>query len=302
MQALPIALILSSQMAFGATIVDFGSNAYVSATQTASGYNFAAGNTAPTSQAARPFSETSAFNPTANYTGPVYYGGATVVRSDNSYLNAQGLINAQVLNNSNTIYGNTNRLSVISFSSRFTGEGNAGVTGVLTASVFFKKEDFLGSGSTDLVSLDSTSSFTYAATAQNGTALANGLAFIVEQDGLWYRSNFSGALTANGALTNTTTVSFNSLTWYEWDPNAAFTTFGTTVASVSFTDIDAIGIVAQVGRTGTSSTATTNYQFFLGELEINASLTPVPEPGTTALLLLGCAGTFAILRRKARRQ
>ena len=210
------------------------------------------------------WSDSSARSPAANYTGPVYYGGAT----GSLAITAAGMGVA----NSTPDYMNV-----------VTASGSAGNWVVLAP----------------LLLLDDPSaitSMTVRARATGGpTIQTNYLRLVIQQDGNLYISgtNFYNIGVAPLQTFNASTLA--SATWYSYDPvNNLLGNEAALATGFSATNASAVGVLLYNENVGGANRAAS---VGISELMVYGDIVVVPEP--SALLLLGF-GALGLMGRTLR--
>ncbi|MEK6234902.1 MAG: PEP-CTERM sorting domain-containing protein [Planctomycetales bacterium] len=173
---------------------------------------------------------------------------------------------------------------------------------------YWKQEDFIGVGPTDCVSFDSTSSISITLTNTSAHIRDEGqLRFIVEEAGVFYISeivfdNFSTPDLDNGTFTLDSSNAFltddNDGNWAVYDPSGLDLNFdmdGASYTMQNFTKVTSVGFYIE---TDIFSGAVLRYNIV--GFEVDAVVTPIPEPGSIALLGLGVLGFvgWRVRRRK----
>ncbi|MEM6551201.1 MAG: PEP-CTERM sorting domain-containing protein [Planctomycetota bacterium] len=284
--ALAVPALLTAQHASAALVVNFGSNAYVDdpgsgnlnvALQSSQGVFVDVGS--PTTVSPDPSS--TAYNgdgPGADNSR--FYGGYGLFGGGNRFLGTS-VITANPGSVSDTI-----RIQA--------GNSNNGQPNDLVFLQLFDNDDFLNGGDNSFVSLDSTSSFSAAASGNNNSGTRE-LRFVVKQGGSFYVSNDFTYNNPNFNLPGT--QDFDDLSWFEYDPASSLLyTSGTAEFTGTFDDVEALGVYVTAGRPGTGTGAGGLLRLHYRSFSVNATLTPIPEPGSLALL--GLAGLALLPRRR----
>jgi len=198
------------------------------------------------------------------------------------------------VNNSNTvIYGglDTSWATEASYDPSNVNKLDAGLlitkvnngTAAFTSAYIWKKEDFLNGLDSGTLSLGDNSSFSLTTTKLLNTTKE--VRFIVNQAGTYYVSN----TTANNVATNVL-ADINGDTWAELTitTNAAGGNYliGSTYSTVTFDDVRAVGIYADVTRSGQIEWNVTDFQF-----------AAIPEASSYALVA-GLLGLGSVMLRR----
>ena len=289
--AVAAALVMAATASLNAaTVVNWGpSTGYATGSLTLNRYVDSGGqNTIAYSDSAS-LSPTGILNPGPTFNAR-YYGAAKVTQSDGNYTNGNGLNNARLLNDQAAAGGN----DMMSLSTRSVGRTGATVS--ITGLYLFNKADFLGGGASAAVALDSTSTVSgmFATQSSNNPVVLSRVALVVQQGGLYYRSGFLNEVTTG--ITTAVNFDMSTISWFDYDPTL-IDDFSGSAASVSFTDISAIGYLQNATKTSSAATSGNNLQLFSSNFTVNATL--VPEPGTIALCGLGL---LAVVGRKVLRR
>lgn len=282
--ALAAPALLTAQHASAALVVDFGGDLYVDdpasgstnvALQSAQGVFVDVGS--PTTVSPDP--NTTAYNgDSAGGTSSRFYGGYGIFTEATDGTTPRFLFASRFEGNS----GVRDQIRFLTF------PGGGGFANDLVFLQLFDNDDFLNGGDNSIVSLDSTSSFSAQASGQNNSS-TRAMRFVVKQGGEFYIS--SDSTFANGG--STVTENFDDLTWFEYDPASSLLFDGGAAFTGTFDDVEALGVYATTGR---PSTTGAELRLTLGEFSANATLTPIPEP--SSLALLGLAGLTLLPRRR----
>ncbi len=227
---------------------------------------------------------TALYNPEATPSGKSgkFYGAATVIAPTSAALTATTAQSFTIASNATA-----DRISYTFVAPGMPGATHGG-TYTFAAFTFFKKENFL-SGSASTLTFDSTCDFSTTIATFNPSSGSTRNARVAVQDGAqWYVS--SGTISATGLQTLTDLTLQN---WAAWDPTGNTMALAPTLgfSAHTFTDIQALGVYAQVSK---NLTVDTNFSFIMETLSIGA--VAVPEPSTG--LLLGIGAIFAGLVRR----
>jgi hypothetical protein len=213
------------------------------------------------------WSLSSARSPLANYSGPVYYGGAT--GSLALTVNGMGVANAT-----------PDYLNTVSAS---------GVAGdwVATAPMFA------------LAQSSTLTNLTLTARATGGGAVqTNYLRLVIQQDGQLYISGTNWFNIGTSANQSFNSASLSALTWYSYDPVANLRgNEGALVAGVGATNVTAVGVLLYNQNLAARS-ATVGLSSFMAYGDIWV----VPEPHSVVLLGLGACALRWWSTRRCRRQ
>lgn len=231
------------------------------------------------------YSDTTPISPATGYTGPAIYAALQYDSNAGTFGNLAGQsgIRSGILTYNDDV------------ASGFAVIGS-GVGSSLTAMIFFKPD--VGDGQT--VSFDASSSISLTGAA-GGSDWQTGMRFVVQSDGQWYISDVVSYTTTNSPAATSRIWTLNDLGSYSFAsfapenaaplpvaPISGFDTLGS-----SFTDITAVGY-------NFSTTGPTNNLPWISMWDFTVNATVVPEPSTTALLLIGSAVAAALVFARRR--
>lgn len=265
---LAVFLMNSAVFAAPVSVVDYGSNSYVTADANMTTYLTTGG-----------YSITTALSPSSGYTGPTFYGGYG--RSNNGSVDTPRIVNDQ-LGVGADVMGWT--------------EGSLGTVDRMYGSVMFLQSDFLGGLNSGTVSMDAASVFSIN-TAKAFVPDQNGfIRFLVIEDGIEYISDATSFTTGTTGSWSEKTITLSdpsSQNWYTYNRNgstAEYTGSGT-LTSLNFDNVTGVGFNFSTVATVTNGAGRIYVDQF--------SVTAIPEP--SSLMLLGLAGLGAALFLRRRR-
>jgi PKD repeat protein len=231
--ALAAALLSGSSLAFGqnTTVVNFGgdytsaSNVFLRGTSPAAVTSDVDGDgTADDSSVAYAFSTTTPLSPTANYTGPLFYGGAR-----GAVLNQTGLQfgERQIVNNATT-----DALGI-----RY--QPNTGLSGQFHAAIYFDKAQFLN-GASNATAVRFTTGSSLALNTPRFENLGT-VRWLVRNGTQFYVS--AATVASNGSLTIASATDDGQ--WAPYDPATAlnFDAAAATFTTQDFQNITAVGLL-----------------------------------------------------------
>ena len=251
-----------------AQLIAYNSTGYVTANQNnARTYNLA-GSTATVS-----FSDSSALSPSSGYTGPAFYGAASM-----SLTGAGTTTLSAVTSNVQNDASGYDRINLVG---SLTNSDAAAKTLSAAALIYFK------TGSSFDVSANNAFS-TSTLNNLSGSTSATGRWLVRDSGGSLYVSNETFTLgTSVATSTGLTTTTWALLNTSGSDFYQTYGSFG----SLSLTGLTGAGVYADAQRTGITSVGATGAGFRLNEFTV------IPEP-TTAVMLLGGLGALMLLRRR----
>lgn len=271
------------------TIVDWGtSSTYVTADAVLNGYT----------TSGKAFDLTNEFNPQSGYSGPSFYGGASVVST-----NGTGQWNATtgllIKNNTTAAQSGTAGNDAFRFYPTWSGTTGDGQQ-KFYAAVAFPKSEFLNGGSSSTVSISGTESVNLSFfLASSGYQVANtNFRVLIKNGSDWYVSN-TISYTAGTLKTVSSTFGSAFTGWSNYN-TASLNSIGTAATPV-FNDVQAIGYLWTLSSLN-SAAGGTNGSAFVSDFTFNATLTPIPEPSTYAALagLAALCGVMIHRRRKTK--
>jgi|GEM_PF-3295002 len=271
------------------TIVDWGtSSTYVTADAVLNGYT----------TSGKAFDLTNEFNPQSGYSGPNFYGGASVVST-----NGTGQWNATtgllIKNNTTAAQSGTAGNDAFRFYPTWSGTTGDGQQ-KFYAAVAFPKSEFLNGGSSSTVSISGTESVNLSFfLASSGYQVANtNFRVLIKNGSDWYVSN-TISYTAGTLKTVSSTFGSAFTGWSNYN-TASLNSIGTAATPV-FNDVQAIGYLWTLSSAVGNNNGT-NGSAFVSDFTFNATLTPIPEPSTYAALagLAALCGVMIHRRRKTK--
>ncbi len=226
----------------------------------------------------------------SGYTGAPIYGAGWFTSSDGSLTEFS---NQRLRRN----YSSGNVASTVQLEIGIKTEEKDGIVPTSTGGmlVFFKKEDFIGSGEGSAFGIGETSSLSVTITLMNQATLR----FAVLNDGIWYVSGNSLTNETGEAWTLSHTALYTSQ-WAQWDPTGGEggrlagdpVTFDITASS--FQDIEAVGLFSNFGDNAS------NKYFYMSAFSADFQPQAIPEPGSVSLLLLGVPLYWMVRLRRRR--
>ncbi len=295
--------------AYPQALIDWGqSTGYVTAAAALNGWTETDG---ATYSGVKTFSTSDASSPLSGYTTPSglsgsFYGGSAItgVTAGVAY---GGFNTKQIADNAGTAgtsIGGYDTFNIIP-KWRFVSGTPTANTIAFTSAIVFKQSDFLNGFNTGSVSLSANDSYSINWKGTTNFGSNSRLRLIVQNNSSWYISSVIASVNSSGATSSNT---FSSLTWFNYDPVTAIQTVSS-AATPTFNSVTAIGFWAQIyNGGGSNSTGATpggltggnGTGFLVSDFTITAAA--IPEPSTYAALAgLGALG-FVMWQRRRRAQ
>ncbi len=267
-----------------ATVVDWGGSSYVSTTTNLA---LPAANHAIPGSGIWAYSASTPISPGSGYTTPsgksgTFYGGAYLTRSD-----SDGTTSSRNWSLAQVTDGGTGN----DFIDFYRGNSSGAFSYSGAAFVAFLKEDFLGEGNQNRITLDMDSSIS----ATTSSMVSGSFRLAILSEGQWYVSETSRTTLGTLSLSGSALLTSN---WAEWSPNGGANgqlglvpaLFG--VSGSSFTNIEGFGILTSFNALPANGSR-------LQITAFSASAMVIPEPSTLALVLTGSlAGIITVARRR----
>lgn len=277
------------------TVLQYGPADYTSGTTVA--HNRVA--TASAGSTVMAFNTTTPLSPAANYTGPVYYGGAQWSNDQN--------VNRNFTRNQlrhDTPGGANLGNSILTFSVSTTATTFTAGTGAAAAAIVFPQSSFINGGNSGAVALNSLAAVVLG---QSTTPANTQVRWLVQTAAGYYVSNASSQWAFTSPTTFTTTslaLSSGDLATTLWAPYNPVASLNFDQAAAAFSAIDlssltGVGLYFEVDTFSLPQAGSGQIMSF-GMRELSAVGTIVPETGTYAAIFgaLGLAAVVAVRRRK----
>lgn len=244
-----------------------------------------------------PFSDTVALNPSSDYTGPTFYGGAKWTNDQNVN---RAFSRAQIRTDGGEgTFADSHITLALSTGTSFPSGGNATLAGV----VIFNQADWLNGADTGPVELNSFSATTVGSLRTTNTTTE--FRWVVESNGNYYLSNTVEdwyTLTKNSTQVRSFTLDSTDLaseTWALYDPSTL--NFNQTAASFGALPVTTVTAVSLYFEADQIVYDTSGFQqFSMAVREFSAVGTVVPEPAQVASLLGLLVFGLAVWKRRGK--
>lgn len=289
--ALSLALFTAPAVLRSATVFDYNSTSYVTATQLYSRTATSSDN-AGVHTVNLPYSNSTVLNPLSNYTGPSFYGGMNFTTTSSVG------VNTRVINDFNN-GGATTKDSLV----YNTGIGAVinGTQMTLAGVYVFKQSSFQSGFTSGFVGIDgfSTTTINYG----NGNYNPVGR-WLIQTSGTFYLSQATIALGASGASVSNSLsgAGLSSTLWAVYDPSTSLN-FDQSTASfgaLSLTNITAAGLYFECDLWTGSTSSGNQGADFLSAVQ-TFTVTGVPEPNAAGLICLSLGGFVGVAAWKRKR-